>query len=214
MKIRILLLPVVCGVLAACQSVQGERATYVGDGITVDPQIEWTHAIGPRERIPGLGLDRLLFFTARDTTRVWTIDGLGLDELLFFTGVTAGDPLFRSPGVDKKDVIAYNATMLPDDVMEMIAGTLGKAGSQQLRTSMLRPVRFGTVTGFRFDLAYTTQDGLEMKGMALFAQRQKKLDVILFFAASEHYFGQYSSTVEKIFSSVQVPDLPAAKPAA
>src|SRR6266567_7059100 len=64
-NIRILLLPVVCGVLAACQSVQGERATYVGDGITVDPQIEWTHAIGPRESsIPGLGLDRLLFLTA------------------------------------------------------------------------------------------------------------------------------------------------------
>ncbi len=215
MNIRILLLPVVCGVLAACQSVQGERATYVGDGITVDPQIEWTHAIGPRESsIPGLGLDRLLFLTARDTTSVWTIDGLALDELLFLTGVTAGDPLFRSSDVDKKDMIAYNATMLPDDVMEMIAGTLGKAGSRQLRTSMLRPVRFGTVTGFRFDLVYTTQDGLEMKGMALFAQRQKKLDVILFIAPSEYYYDQYAPTVEKIFSSVQVPDVPATKPAA
>jgi hypothetical protein len=53
-----------------------------------------------------------------------------------------------------------------------------------------------------------------MKGMALFAQRRKKLDVILFVAPSEYYFDQYAPTVEKIFSSVQVPDMPAAKPAA
>jgi len=123
-NIRILLLPVVCAVLAACQSVQGERATYVGDGITVDPQIEWTHAIGPPESIPGLGLDRLLFLTARDTTSVWTIDGLGLDRLLFFSGVTAGAPLLQIPGVAQKDMVVYNTTMLPDDVMDMIASTL------------------------------------------------------------------------------------------
>jgi hypothetical protein len=138
---------------------------------------------------------------------------LGLDELVFLTGVTAGDPLFRSRGVAPKDMVRYNATMLPDDVMDMIAGTLGKAGDQQLRTSALRPVPFGAVTGFRFDLAFTTEDGLLMKGMALFAQRRKKLDVILFVAPSEYYYDRYAPTVEKIFSSVQVPDMPAAKPA-
>jgi hypothetical protein len=212
-RIRILLLPVFCGALAACQSFQGEKSVYVGDGITIDPQIEWTSAAGPRAAIPGLGLERLLFLTERDTSSVWTIDGLGLDELVFLTGVTAGDPLFRSQGVAPKDMVRYNTTMLPDDVMDMIAGTLGKAGDQQLRTSALRPVPFGTVTGFRFDLAYTTQDGLQMKGTALFAQRGKKLDVILFLAPSEYYYDRYAPTVEKIFSSVQVPDVPATKPA-
>jgi hypothetical protein len=109
-------------------------------------------------------------------------------------------------------MVLYNTTMLPDDVMEMIAGTLGKAGNQQLRTSALRPVPFGAVTGFRFDLAFTTQDGLQMKGLALFAQRRKKLDVILFVAPSEYYYEKYAPTVEKIFASVRVPDAPTARP--
>ena len=132
----------------------------------------------------------------------------------FFSGVAAGAPLLLIPGVAQKDMVLYNTTMLPDDVMDMIAGTLGKAGDQQLRTSALRPVPFGTVTGFRFDLAFTTEAGLQMKGMAFFAQRRKKLDVILFVAPSEYYYDQYAPTVEKIVSSVQVPDAPAAKPAA
>ena len=217
--IRILLLIVFCGMLAGCQSIQGQgpnQTRSVGDGITVNPQMVWTVATGMGDReIPfGLGNpDLLLGLVDRDYVSIWTIDGLGLDELLFFSGVGAGSPLLRIPGVAPKDIVLYNTTMLPDDVMDMIAGTLGKAGDQQLRTSALRPVPFGAVTGFRFDLAFTTEDGLQMKGMALFAQRRKKLDVILFLAPSEYYYDQYAPTVEKIFSSVQVPDMPAAKPA-
>ena len=170
----------------------------MGDDITVDPQTVWASAAGPRNG---------------GTRTVWTIDGLGLDELRFLTGVAPGAPLLRIPGVEQKDIVLYNTTMLPDDVMDMVAGTLGKAGDQQLRTSALRPAAFGTVTGFRFDLAFTTEDGLQMKGMALFAQRRKKLDVILFVAPSEYYYDEYAPTVEKIFASVRVPDAPAAKPA-
>jgi hypothetical protein len=88
--------------------------------------------------------------------------------------------------------------------MEMVAGTLGTAGNQQLRTMALRPVPFGTTTGFRFDLAFTTKDGLQMKGTVLFAQRRNKLDVLLFVAPSEYYFDRYAPTVEKVFASVRL----------
>ena len=84
------------------------------------------------------------------------------------------------------------------------------ADYQQLKTDGLRPVPFGTATGFRFDLTFTTKDGLLMKGLALFAQRRKKLDAILFFAPSEYYFDRYAPTVERIFTSVKIPDPPAA----
>jgi len=216
--IRVLLLALFCGMLAACQSVQEKgrnQTTYVGDGITVDPQIVWTNAagLGEHDTIVDFQMIWARAVDLGDTVSVWTIDGLGLDELLFFTGVAPGAPLLRIPGVAQKDMVLYNTTMLPDDVMDMIAGTLGKAGDMQLRTSALRPVPFGAVTGFRFDLAFTTEDGLLMKGMALFAQRRKKLDVILFVAPSEYYYDRYAPTVEKIFSSVQVPDVPATKPA-
>jgi hypothetical protein len=203
MKHRFLLAVALCGGLLGCQSfnaVEAMKSAKVGDDITVYPQVAWANAIGPLNG----GL----------SGTVWTIDGFGLNELRFLTGVASGAPLLRIPGVEQKDMVLYNTTMLPDDVMEMIASTLGKAGNQQLRTSALRPVPFGTVTGFRFDLAFTTKDGLQMKGITLFAQRRKKLDVLLFVAPSEYYYDQYAPTVEKIFSSVQVPDMPAAKPAA
>lgn len=218
MTIRVLLLALFCGMLAACQSVQEKgrnQTAYVGDGITVDPQIAWTNAagLGEHDTVVDFQMIWARAVDLGDTVSVWTIDGLDLDELLFFAGVAPGAPLLQIPGVAQKDMVLYNTAMLPDDVMDMIVSTLGKAGDQQLRTSALRPVPFGTATGFRFDLAFTTQDGLQMKGMAFFAQRRKKLDVILFLAPSEYYFDRYAPTVEKIVSSVQVPDAPAVKPA-
>jgi hypothetical protein len=202
MKFRILITFLLIAPLAACQSfkpVEAMKAADIGDGITVEPQVAWANAVGP--------------LNGGMSGTVWTIDGFGLNELRFLTGVAAGDPLLRINGVDRKNMVAYSATMLPDDVMEMTASTLGKAGDQQLRTSGLRPVPFGTATGFRFDLAFTTKDGLQMKGMALFAQRRNKLDLILFVAPSEYYYDRYVATVEKVFSSVRVADGMGAKPA-
>ncbi|HXJ00673.1 MAG TPA: hypothetical protein VNH44_05580 [Micropepsaceae bacterium] len=201
MRPRVLLMAAFCLALAGCQSfkpIEAMKAVDVGDGITVEPQVEWAFAVGP--------------LNGGMSGTVWTIDGFGLNELRFLTGVAGGAPLLRIDGIDRKDMVAYNTTMLPDDVMEMVAGTLGKAGNQQLRTAALRPVPFGTGTGFRFDLSYTTKDGLQMKGTALFAQRKNKLDVILFAAPSEYYYDRYVPTVEKVFASVRVADAPGAKP--
>ena len=189
-----------CLVLGACagyQPVDAMKAVKVGDDITVDPQVQWANAVN--QGISGT---------------VWTIDGFGLDELRFYTGIAKGAPLWQIPGVARKDMGLYDTTMLPDDVMELISSTLGKAGNQQLHTDGLRPAPFGNLTGFRFDLDFTTMDGLQMKGAALFAQRRNKLDVLLYVAPAEYYFDRYAGTVEKIFSSVKVPDRPPAMAAA
>jgi len=186
-----------CVALAGCVSVKavdGMMPTDVGDEISVSPQMAWAAAGGP---------------LTGGSSALWTVDGFGLNEMRFMTGIAAGDPLLRIANVERKDMIVYSTTMLPDDVMEMVSGTLGKAGFRQVQTNALRPVPFGAATGFRFDLNYTTQDGLQMKGAALFAQRRNKLDVILFTAPAEYYFDRYMPTVEKVFASVRVPDAPA-----
>jgi hypothetical protein len=183
----------VCAALAGCVSVKavdGMMPVDVGDEISVSPQIAWAAAGG---------------LLTGGSSALWTVDGFGLNEMRFMTGIAAGDPLMRLANVDRKDMIAYSTTMLPDDVMEMVSGTLGKAGLRQVQTSALRPVPFGGATGFRFDLTYTTPDGLQMKGAALFAQRRNKLDVILYTAPAEYYFDRYMPTVEKVFASVRVP---------
>jgi len=43
-----------------------------------------------------------------------------------------------------------------------------------------------------------------MKGTALMAQRNKKLDLIIFVAPSEYYYDRYAPVVDRIFASVKL----------
>jgi hypothetical protein len=68
------------------------------------------------------------------------------------------------------------------------------------------------VTGFRFDLNFTNADGLQFKGVALFAERRGKLDLMLFIAPGEYYFDHYAPVVDRVFTSLQLKDASPAKP--
>jgi len=180
-----------CTILSACagyKAVEGNKAVTIGDGVTIVPQVTWSQGL-----------------SAAGSGAFWTIDGVGLNELRFFTAIAPGRPLMTIPGVQFRDLGKYEGTMLADDVMNLFASTLDKAGHQQIRTAALRPAPFGAVTGFRFDFSYATMDGLQMKGMALAAQRGGRLDYIMFTAPAEYYFDRYAPTVEQIFTSVQAP---------
>jgi len=181
---------VICFVLAACveiQAVKGGMPVNVGGDLTVDPQVDWA-TFGPAI-----------------ADRVWTIDGFGLNELRFLTRIEPGSPLMEISGDGRENIAVYQQSMLPNDVMDLVASTLGRIGRQQVRTSGLRPVPFGSAMGFRFDLDFVDKDGLEMKGMAMAAQRNGALDMILFFAPAEYYFEHHAPTVERVFASVRAP---------
>ena len=178
-----------CLFLAACagfKAVEGDKPVTIGNGVTVVPQVAWSQATNNTSLGP-----------------MWTIDGIGLNELHFYTAIAPGRPLMTIPGVQLRDLGRYEGTMLADDVMNLLASTLDKAGHQQIRTAALRPAPFGTITGFRFDVSYVTMDGLQMKGMVLAAQRGGRLDYIMFTAPAEYYFDRYAPTVERLFASVQ-----------
>ena len=179
----------ICFALSACagfQAVESGMPVNVGGDLTVDPQVAWANDFGPN--IAG---------------RVWTIDGLGLNELRFLTHIEPGAPLMQIPGMTRGNMTVYQQSMLPNDVMDLAASTLGQIGHQQVRTSGLRPVPFGSGSGFRFDLDFVNKNGLEMKGMAMAAQRNGALDLILFFAPAEYYFEHHAPTVERVFASVR-----------
>jgi len=189
MKARFFGVAFLCVALTACatyMAVDPNKTVTIGNGVSVEPQVAWATS------------------SNGFTGTVWTIDGLGLNELRFLTGIAPGNPMMTISGVNRKDMIAYDTTMLPNDVMDMVSGTLGKAGYQQVRPDGLRPVPFGSTPGFRFDLSLTTKDGLLMKGTALTAQRDGKLDVILFLAPAEFYYERYVPTVERVFGSIKV----------
>jgi hypothetical protein len=93
--------------------------------------------------------------------------------------------------------------MLPNDVMDLLVGTLSKAGEQGVHASHLSPAKFGAVNGFKFALAYVTKDGLDMQGEALIAQRGGKLDVLVFVAPQEYYFARRLPDAEQLFATVR-----------
>lgn len=173
-----------CAVTPAYKDIAATQPVALGDGVTVTPQIEWGQA-----NMSGF------------QGTLWTVDGAGLDALLFFVAAP-GQPLIATK--DKADSHVYQASMLPEDIAELTAANLEKLGFQHVKTSHLRPAAFGAAKGFRFDLSFMGTTGLEMQGMALGAQRNGHLDLILFTAPDEYYFGHYAPTVDRIFNSVQL----------
>ncbi len=187
MRLHRIVAPCLLFVVAGCAgytAVDAQKPVNVGDGVTVSPQIEWGQA-----RVTGF-----------DGT-LWTVDGPGLDLVYFFTGVQPGKPLIAVNGKTDKQRV-YDKTMLPDDVMELLVTNFKDLGYQQITTSDLKPAPFGSATGFRFDLDFATPSGLLMKGEAIGAQRGDKLDLILYAAPAEYYYGHYKETVDKIMTSV------------
>ena len=170
---------------AAYTAIDGNKPVDVGNKVVVTPQIAWAKAANP-------GVAGTL----------WTADGVALDNMMFFTGIEPGKPLVSVMGVDKKEVQKYRAGMVPDDVMELLASNIEKLGYRQITTSNLRPAPFGQAEGFRFDLNATTTDGLKVKGVSIAAQRAGKLDLLLFLAPDEYYFGHYSDKIESLFASI------------
>ncbi len=174
--------------LAGCAGVdlvQAGKPADLGDGITVTPTTAWA-------KVYGGGAAPLL-----------TIHGVGLGELRYYTGAAPGKPIIDVSSLSKAEIGTYSATMIPNEVMDLLASNLQKSGCQNVRTSDLAPAKFGSANGFKFDLAYVEQGGLEMKGEALIAQRGGKLDVLLFVAPAEYYFAHRQSDVEQLFSTIQ-----------
>jgi hypothetical protein len=176
--------------LNACQGFQAvnpnERVT-VNSRIAVSPQVMWA-------KPSGVGV----------SDAVWTIDGFGLNELHFLLGRKPGDTMFTVRDSQRKDFPAVKKGMLPNDAMELMVNSMTRLGNNQVRASNLAPAAFGEPNaGFRFDLNYVNADGLEMRGMALGAQRSDMVDVLLFIAPNEYYFEKLRTTVDQLFLSVQ-----------
>jgi hypothetical protein len=171
---------------AGVNLVEAGKPADLGDGVSVTPPTAWAKVA----TISG--------------TPFLTIDGVGLGEVHYFTGIAPGSPIFPIPGVSKAEIGTYKANMLPNDVVDLLVASLGKAGNENVKTSDLAPTKFGSANGFKFNLSYVAKDGLEMKGEALIAQRNGKLDVLLFIAPTEYYYDHRLPDAEQLFGSVQV----------
>jgi hypothetical protein len=182
-RLTVLALVLLTAGCAQVSLVEAGKPIDVGNGVTVMPQRQWNQ----------IKSDHL----------VWTADGPNVNNIHFLTGIKPGKPLFHIFGVDDKQLGAFDAKMLPNDIQDLVVTTMGKQGYQNVRSGNLSPCPFGSATGFCFDLDFATQDGLQMKGMSMARKQGDTLDVFLFEAPMEYFYGELSPTVGKLFASAQ-----------
>ncbi len=131
----------------------------------------------------------------------WTIDGFGLGDMRFWHDVNDGEALFESRVIEYP---TFQSDMRPTEVAELYAGSLSKADVVDFETQNLRPAKFGSVDGFRFELSYLLASGLKVRGTALAAIVDQKLQLIVYSAPELHYYSKNLDEAEKVMASVQL----------
>lgn len=139
--------------------------------------------------------------TSQRTGRFLTIDGPDLNLLQLVPALKENQSLLKERSKDNP-VPKYRADMSPTEIVEFVTDTMATQGYQNISTQALRPSPFGTLSGVRFDLRAQAPDGLNINGTALFAQRDGKLNLIVYLAPEEYYYGLHASEIERILSSV------------
>lgn len=168
---------------ATLELVPADKAASVGNGISVMPQRSWNKVAKSPE--------------------VWTTQGPQIDQVRFFSGVKSGQALIAVPGLKPEQVGVFDAKMLPNDIQDLVVATLQKEGNKTIQAGNLAPCNFGAGKGFCFDLTFASPNDLEMKGLAMARKQKDQLDLILFQAPAEYYFGEMAPDVQKVFASVQ-----------
>ena len=186
---RITIIALLLAALAACAqySLVEAKKQKIGGIYTVEAQIAWNkHTEGKVE--------------------TWTVDGPALEVIHFFKGLGNGDSLFNRPAGSVKKVAypIYKTGMTPNDVMEFTVDSIARAGAGEVQASKLRPARFGSIPGFRFELSFLTSDGLEKNGLAAGAVIEDKLYLILYTGARLHYYPKYWDHVEQLLVSIEM----------
>lgn len=158
---------------------------------------------------------------------LWTVDGPLLEAIRFINGLEDGDSLLKT-GTEKSKLPRFRGHMTPSDVLEFFVASiksmgggleaehlaLGRVTSSAIRTAginagtaeatNLRPAKFGSLSGFRFDFQFLSKEGLEREGMALGTIHKEKLYLILYTGARQYYYSKYQEEVERLFSSIEI----------
>lgn len=177
--------------LAGCAGVTlvEPRRTTVGDAYSVEPQVRWSS------------------LPARTGMELWTVDGSGLEAIIFVKGVADGRPVVRGaiqdgPSEDKRP--KFRKGMTPSEIMELLVDSYALFGNQKIETANLRPAKFGSANGFRFEMTFVLRTGLEMQAMVAGAVVKDQLRAIIYAGTRAHYFPKYRDTAERVLASIQL----------
>ena len=189
-RIRCLLLAALLALLAGCAS-GGGRLVRASEGVRVfdlrfDTGMDWA-----RTRLPRIEL--------------WTIDGLPLNEFVVISKVRPNEHVFLEARERRRrpDGPWYRPGMRPDEIRDVLLDAMRQEGWTQVTASNLRPARFGTVDGLRFDAQLTRVNGLKYRGTFAAAEHGGRLTHWFWIAPAEHYYGRHAAEVERMFASAR-----------
>ena len=183
-----LVLVAFAGLLAGCAhyTLVEPRPRTVGDLYTVDPQIRWSASTNGK-------------------VEMWTVDGSGLESVQFLNGLADGEALIQAAAAaNSPKRMTFRKTMTPSELAELLADTLTSAGAQHVAVTSLGPHQFGSASGFRCELAFTSKGGLAKQGLAAGAIINDRLYLVLYTGAKLHYYEAHRADAEKIIQSVRM----------
>jgi len=200
MKNRGIILLAVVFLLSACThyTLVEPVKRDMGGGYSVEPQITSNRSV-------------------QGKIEIWTIDGPALAAVHFFNSISDGQNLFPFYGKStrKAKLPKFNKNMTANEVQEFIVDSMMAPYPRSLvgpnmigtgvQTSHLRPFKFGSHPGFRFELSFLSEEGLEYEGFVVGVIKDDKLFLICYSGTREYYYPKYRETAEQIIASIHMP---------
>ncbi len=187
--LKILLISMCFLVLVACVSPGGtlqKAGTATTFDMQLDSDLNWSRIKGPRQEL-------------------WTIDGATLNSLSIFSKVKPNEHVFMIAKERKSrpDGPWFRPGMRPDELRDVILDALRGQGWVNMTTENLRPHKFGSTDGIRFDIVHTDANGLIYKATVAAAERDQRLTILYWKAPQEHYYGRDVVAVNKMLDGMR-----------
>jgi hypothetical protein len=169
------------------------RTMAVGDGsMVVTPPREW---------------NKVSTVWAIDDLRVvedWTLNGPYLDSMSFVTGLKGGRYIIRQNKRDAQQVPKFRSDMTAPEVTAMLESFYRvKAGSVDVKTTLLKPRTFMGYSGFQWDYDHLDQDEVWRRGRVVGAVIGGRLYLVLLDGTRMHYFDAALPDFEAVVNSAR-----------
>jgi hypothetical protein len=135
----------------------------------------------------------------------WTIDGTALNQLRLLTGTKPREHVFHL-GRERRNAPQgawFKPGLRPDEQQALLLAALREQGWADVEAQDLRPARFGTIDGLRFEFTMASQRGLRYAGTAAMFERDGKLTTIYWQAPVEHYHARDAAAVAALIDSIR-----------
>lgn len=174
--------------LAGCATIKlAPAGSYQGGDLAVTLSRPWSDLTGAGQQPPGVHL--------------LTIDGVLLNQLYVAT-IAPGGSLVKIVDRDTPRP-TYRSDMSETEMVEFVIDSLATFGYLEPQSTTLRPQQLAGQPGVRFDISCRTQPGLNISGTGLVARSGNNLNMLLFLAPAEHYYGAFASDVDAVFASAR-----------